>query len=120
MPLNTGALGGNVSNHLNESGHFNDRDPANDRDEGEGVNPNRLSINPMAQMQAAMMDMADQNDLLRQQMSQMTAIFSTLMAGMGPATLGPAPNISGGPPAQATAAASSPGGAPPQPQPPGI
>ena len=118
MPLNTDALGGNGSNQLNQSGHVNG--PANGRDEGEGGNPNLLPMNPMAQMQAAIMNNADQNNLLRQQMDQMTAMFGAFMARMGPATPGPAPNILGGPPAQATAATSTPGGALPQPQPPGI
>ena len=64
MPLNTDAAGGNGDDH---------RDT--DAQDASGV-PNQRPINPMAVMQSAMMNMADQNAILSQQMVDQNAILT--------------------------------------------
>ena len=107
-------------NPLNTDARDDDSEFDNEEHRGAAAGANPRPMNPMAQMHAAIMDMADQNIALTQRVDRMTAMFDTLMARM--ATTGPAPANQAGPAApaapavQATATvnASSSGGAPSQ------
>ena len=107
-------------NPLNTDARDDDSEFDNEEHRGAAAGANLRPINPMAQMHAAIMDMADQNIALTQRVDRMTAMFDTLIARM--ATSGPAPANQAGPAApaapavQATATvnASSSGGAPSQ------